>query len=163
MHFKGELKRLLIKIAIIIVVFICLFTFVFGLFQNSDNAMSPAVNNGDLVLYYRLDKDYKANDVIVVNYNSENQIRRVIAVAGDEVDITSDGLVINGLLQNESKIYQETLAYSEGITFPVTVKEGEVFVLGDDRYNAIDSRIYGCVKISDTKGTLITILRRSGF
>ena len=70
---------------------------------------------------------------------------------------------INGYLQQEKEIYAETLPYTEGISFPITVKEGEYFVLGDNRTNAKDSRIYGMVKQEEIKGVVITLLRRRGF
>ena len=73
------------------------------------------------------------------------QARRVLAAAGDEVDITEEGLFINGSLQQEHDIYEETIRYVTGIEFPLMVGEGQVFVLGDGRENAIDSRVYGCI------------------
>ena len=100
---------------------------------------------------------------MVLEKDGEVQVRRILAVAGDEVNLTEDGLEINGYLQQESEIYTETLPYTEGITFPVTVGEEEYFVLGDHRTNAKDSRIYGTVKKEEIKGSVITLLRRRGF
>ena len=57
----------------------------------------------------------------------------------------------------------ETLPYTEGISFPLTVGEDEYFVLGDNRTNAHDSRIYGTVSKEEIKGTVITLLRHRGF
>lgn len=76
------------------------------------------------------------------------------------MDITADGLMINGALQQEPEIYQQTQPYVNGVTFPLTVGEEQVFVLGDARENVIDSRIYGAVNVKDTLGKIITILRR---
>jgi len=84
----------------------------------------------------------------------------VVATAGDTVDITQDGLIINGSLQYEQDIYTQTNRYLEGIDFPLTLKNNEVFVLGDARNDISDSRIYGAVNIDDTKGSVITILRK---
>lgn len=155
-----DILHLLLKIAAIIVALVLLFTFLFGIFINYDASMHPAVKEGDLAVFYRLDKTYTAGDCIVVEYEGKRQIRRVIAVAGDRIDITEDGLVINGEPQMEVAIYEETNAYTEGIVFPVVVGEGEIFVLGDSRSNATDSRIYGNVLIKDTLGKVITTIRR---
>lgn len=124
--------------------------------------MVPAVKEGDLAIYYRLDKNYRKGDVIVLDNNGEKQVRRVIAVAGDTVDITADGLVINGYIQQESDIYTDTEPYVSGITFPLTVDEGQVFVLADSRPNAEDSRLYGAVAVDGTHGKVITLIRRRG-
>ena len=125
--------------------------------------MSPAFKDGDLAVYYRLQKEFQPSDTVVLEKDGEVQVRRILAVAGDEVNLTEDGLEINGYLQQESEIYTETLPYTEGITFPVTVGEDEYFVLGDHRTNAKDSRIYGTVKKEEIKGSVITLLRRRGF
>lgn len=71
--------------------------------------------------------------------------------------------MINGYWQQETGIYTETLPYTEGISFPVTLGEDEYFVLGDSRSNAEDSRIYGPVKKEEIKGAVITLLRHRGF
>jgi len=157
-----EIIHLLLKIAVIITVLILLFTFLLGIYRNCDASMYPAVKEGDLVVFCRLDRSYTAGDCVVVEYEGKKQIRRVIAVAGDTVDITEDGLVINREPQLEIAIYEDTNRYEEGIAFPVMVDEGEVFILGDSRENVADSRIYGCVAAKDTLGKVITIIRRRG-
>ncbi|MDR2610903.1 MAG: S26 family signal peptidase, partial [Clostridiales Family XIII bacterium] len=80
--------------------------------------------------------------------------------AGDTVDITEEGLVINGALQPERTIYEETRRYADGAPLPVTLGDDTVFVLGDARENATDSRVYGAIDTDDTLGTAIAIIRR---
>ena len=80
----------------------------------------------------------------------------------DTVDMTEEGMSINGYLQQEIGIYEETLPYTEGIRYPVTVGKGEVFVLGDRREQAVDSRIYGTVQTKDTCGCVMTVIRQRG-
>lgn len=157
---RQDILYLLLKIVVTTAVLMFVFTFLFGICRNSDVSMYPAVKEGDLVIFYRLDKSYTAGDCVVVEYKGNEQIRRIAAVAGDTVDITEDGLVINGTPQMEMAIYEETNRYAEGIGFPVVVSEGEIFVFGDSRKNAADSRIYGCVSVKDTLGKVITIIRR---
>jgi len=155
-----ELKSLGIKIGVIAAAFALLFTFLYGLHYSKEPGMNPAVKDGDLALYYRLDKKYKPGDLLLLAFRGQKQVRRVIAVAGDTVDITEEGLLLNGALQQERDIYQKTQRYAQGVDFPLTLKANEVFVLGDARENADDSRIYGPVNVKDTRGTVITILRR---
>jgi signal peptidase I len=155
-----RLLYLLLKIAVIAGIVIAFFTFLYGFHRNQDPDMDPAVKDGDLVVFYRPDKDYEAGDLLLVEFEGKRQVRRVVAVAGDTVDITEDGLIINGALQREKKIFEVTERYADGAQLPVTLKEDTVFVLGDARDNATDSRVYGAVDTGDTFGTVIAILRR---
>ncbi|EGT5619432.1 signal peptidase I [Clostridium perfringens] len=159
---KDDLLFLGLKILIFLTLLAITFLFIFGIFRCNNNMMSPAYKDGDLAIYYRLQKDYKPSDTVIVEKDGEKQIRRIIAKAGDTVDITDKGLKINGYLQQENNIYTETLPYKEGIQFPITLGEGEYFVLADNRTNAKDSRIYGIVKEKEIKGLIITLIRRRG-
>ena len=89
--------------------------------------------------------------------------RRGIAPGGGTVEITGDGLFVKGGLQYEPGIYESTIRYEDGCDFPVTLQDGEVFVLGDARDNATDSRVYGPVKADDALGKVIMIIRRREF
>ena len=158
-----DLVSLLVKIASIALAFVLLFTFLFGIARYQDPSMAPAIRDGDLVIFYRHGKSgYLPQDAIALKKDGQVQVRRVIAVAGDTVDISADGLVINGALQYEPEIYQKTERFEEGADFPLTVPEGHVFVLGDSREGAADSRIYGPVRVRDTLGKVMTVIRRRG-
>lgn len=155
-----DLWTLLIKIVAIITFGVLLFSFIFGVYRCTDPYMFPNIKDGDLVMYYRLDKLYARSDVLVAKYQGRLLSFRVVAVAGDEVDVREDGLYVNGSLQFELGVYERTQRFSEGVDFPLTVGEGEVFVLGDSRENSTDSRIFGPVRIADTCGKVIAIIRR---
>lgn len=157
-----EVLLLFAKIAAICLAFLLLFTFLFGLYRNAGADMTPAVKDGDLVIFYRLDKRYIAGDALVLEFKGKKQVRRVAATAGDTVDITGEGLIINGALQQEPDIYFSTQRYEGGAELPATLGEGQVFVLGDHRTNATDSRIYGVVEVRDTLGKVMAIFRRRG-
>lgn len=160
---KEDILFLVLKLLIFLVLIAVMIFFVFGIYRCSDNMMSPAFKDGDLVIYYRLQKEFQPSDTVIIEKDGETQIRRIIAKPGDSVEITADGLKINGYLQQETGIYTETLPYTEGISFPITLEENEYFVLGDNRSGAKDSRIYGAVKKDEIKGTVITLLRHRGF
>lgn len=160
---KEDILFLVLKLLIFLVLIAVMIFFVFGIYRCSDNMMSPAFKDGDLAIYYRLQKEFQPSDTVIIEKDGETQIRRIIAKPGDSVEITADGLKINGYLQQETGIYTETLPYTEGISFPITLEENEYFVLGDNRSEAKDSRIYGVVKKEEIKGTVITLLRHRGF
>ena len=66
--------------------------------------MAPRISAGDLVLYYRLDKQPLAGDIIICNKNGKQYVDRVIAKGGDSVEITEEGTVkVNGSIV--SKIF----------------------------------------------------------
>lgn len=159
----NDLFFLLLKLAILGLLLAVMFWGVFGVCRCGDSAMSPACKDSDLVFYYRLQKSYQASDTVVLKKDGEKQIRRIIAVEGDTIELTEDGLKINGYLQQEPEIHSETLPYTDGVTFPLTVGKGEYFVLGDNRPHAKDSRFYGTVRQKEIKGLVITLLRRRGF
>jgi len=151
------------KIGFIVLIFVVLSNFVFGIVRYNEPSMSPAIRDGDLVVFNRHSADsYQARDAIVLEHGGQTQVRRVVATEGDSVDITESGLVINGALQQEPEIYEKTERYQEGGEFPLTVPAGQVFVLGDNRTGAADSRIYGCVETKETLGKVMTVIRRRG-
>ena len=158
---QGEILFLIGKIAVVLVMIAALFSFVFGIVQVDDASMAPAMREGDLILFQRFGAPLIANDTVVVRDRDEGEIhvRRVVAVAGDTVDITERGLIINGLFQQELHIFEETTQFPEGIAFPLVVPDGEVFVLGDSRARSRDSRIYGTVPTDDILGTVVTVIR----
>lgn len=157
-----EFLMLLLKIAVVLLSLFVLFTVVFGVHRNLDPAMAPAIKDGDLVIFYRLDKQYVFGDTVALQYQGKTQVRRVVAVAGDTVDMVEGQLLINGSRQQEMNIYEATYRYENDLEFPLTLSEDEVFVLGDARENATDSRVYGPIATSDTLGKVMTLLRRRG-
>lgn len=159
----SDVLLLLLKILIIILVFVLLFTFLFGATRLNDISMEPNVKSGDLVVYYRLDKDYVATNCVAYKYQGKTYVMRVVATAGDTIDMTENGMTINGSLQNEPDSTQETLPYEGGIEFPIKLKTGQVFLMGDNRENSVDSRVFGAVQSKDTLGEVMTIIRRRSF
>ena len=161
--FLRDIGALAFKIAMISIVFALVFILIYGFHRHTGPDMSPMVRDGDLVLFYRLGNVYSIGDLIVLDAQGQRQVLRVVANAGDTVDITDDGLIINGGLRHEPEIFQQTWRYANGVSFPLTVGAGQVFVLGDARESAVDSRDYGPVSTDDVLGTVMTIIRRRNF
>lgn len=158
---KNDSLLLLFKIAFTCIFLLVVFTMIFGLEVVDDESMRPSVREGDIVLYYRLHKNYSPRDLVVVKEDGGQSVRRVIAQAGDEVSMNEDGILVNGYRQQEDEIYTDTEAFVEGIKYPLIIGEGQIFVMGDDRPTSRDSRLYGPVDIkSATKGKVLYVLKR---
>ena len=130
-------------LAVIMVVFVFLFRIVIV----SGSSMYPTLWNGDLLLVSGslLYQNPEPGDIIVASKDSfgggEPIIKRVIATEGQTVDIDFDaGIVyVDGVALKEDYTYTPTNV-DEGIVFPITIAEGCIFVLGDNRADSLDSR-----------------------
>ena len=129
--------------------------------RNDD--MSPRLSAGDLMLYYRLEHTWHLQDVIVFQKDGVEYTGRIVARGGDTVEITEEAsLKINNSVVIESDIYYQTPRYDDRVTYPLQLKQNQVFVLCDYREGAKDSRYFGAVNLSEIKGKVITVIRRSG-
>ena len=102
---KQELLFLILKVAAFVIFIAITLLFLFGISRCGDNSMSPNFKDGDIVVYYRLQKEYLQSDAVVVKKDGKTQVRRIIAKEGDKVDITENGLIINGYAQQEKDIF----------------------------------------------------------
>jgi signal peptidase I len=139
-----------------------IFTFVFGIARMSSEVMYPRIRDGDLLFYYRLNKDYAIGDVVTFVIDDSRRVARVVAKGGDVVDVNENGeLLVNGNTQLE-EVFYPTEAREGGVELPYTVPEDSYFVLCDYRTISSDSRDYGAIARSEIDGEIVTILRRRG-
>lgn len=138
-----------------------LFGQVFALHRTQGMGMFPGIRDGDLVLAYRLQREYRKGDVVLYRAEGALHLGRVAAGSGDVVMMDDGGsLTVNGSLQTGGILYP-TYA-REGAVYPQRVQEGMVFVLGDYRTQTRDSRDYGPIPLDDIQGKVITLVRRRG-
>ena len=138
-----------------IVIFI-LFKFVIGLSAVDGESMEPSLHDGEVAVYNRLAADYKPGDVISIRVPSgEYYVKRVIALAGDVVDLQDGNVYVNGDKLEDTWSVGSTYPESIAVNYPYKVREGNVFVLGDNREASLDSRHFGEVNKIQIKGKLV--------
>ena len=127
----------------VIVVFL-IFALFFKAVGVDGDSMFPTLRDGDWVAVSGVTTKVERGDIVVVTQPWERNvpiIKRVIAIGGDVVDIDfeTNEVFVNGFLLEESYIAEPT-AVSYDVEFPVTVDEGKIFVMGDNRNVSLDSR-----------------------
>ena len=119
-------------------------------------SMTPTLVDGDIVLSLK-GADYSEGDIVAFYYNNKILVKRVIASAGEWVDIDANGNVyVNGDHLDEPYVSDKALGECD-IELPYQVPEGRIFVMGDHRSVSVDSRstTVGCVAEEQVVGKLV--------
>lgn len=120
------------------------------------SSMTPTLEEGNIVVSIK-SKEYEPGDIIAFYYNNKILIKRVIASAGDWVDIKKDGTVyVNGEELDEPYLSEKALGECD-LEFPYQVPESRIFVMGDHRSISVDSRSksVGCIAEEQIVGKLV--------
>lgn len=144
------------KFLLLLFVVFLVFRFVIGVSFVKGDSMEPTLHSGEFVLYTRILPEYKNGDVVSVKVPSgEYYVKRVIAMAGDTVDIRDGNVYVNGKVLEEPYVNGKTEKQEGAVEYPMTLEEGQVFILGDNREESTDSRTFGVVGERQIKGKLV--------
>ena len=155
---KKRLKSLILKIIFAAIFLIFSHRFIGTIRVTHNNDMFPSISDGQFVVIYRLG-DYGINSVVFYEQNGKEYFGRVVAMGGDHVSITENGLKINDSIMY-NKLPFQTLP-PEGKTIDEVVPEGSYYILNDYRERMTDSRTFGC--ISEIKGVVVFTMKYRDF
>ncbi len=167
---RGFLATLLSFVLTILAIFALAYflrVFVVEPYSIPSGSMEQTIMTGDSVLGEKVTFRFRSPEVgDVVTFTDPQQesrllIKRVVATAGQSVDLQDGKLVVDGVVQDAEYTRgkrSDPLANSIAITsYPYVVPEGCVFVMGDNRENSQDSRYFGGVKIETIQSKAIFV------
>ena len=108
-------------------------------------AMAPALNDGDLIIIESNPAKLERGDIIMFLYPDDpvvSYIKRIVGLPNETVDIREGKVFINGQPLLEPYVNPE-LDQSRRDMAAVTLEADSYFVIGDNRDNSSDSRIWG--------------------
>lgn len=152
---KSPLRELLETVALALVIALVIRTFVVEVYRVQGSSMEQTLFSGERVLVNKFVYDWvrapKPGEVIVFRYPRQPDrdfIKRVVAVAGDKVEIKAGKVYVNGQLFPEAP----SAMLSDEDRAEKVVPPDSVWVLGDNRNNSEDSRWFGEVPLANIRG-----------
>src|SRR5918993_479608 len=153
----GFVEFLVILAVAFALVFGVVRPFVLEAFRIPSESMVPTLEVGDRVFVnkfiYRF-AEPERGDVVVFESVGEGDdqklIKRVVGVGGDEIEVRNGTLLVNG--EDREEPYLNRNSPFNDSYGPSEVPEGHVFVMGDNRANSADSRVFGPLPIENIEG-----------
>ena len=160
-RYRSVLRSTVYTLITVAAIAVLVATLLLPVLQIYGSSMTPTLTDGDIVLTVKT-TEFETGDVVAFYYNNKILVKRVIAQAGDWVDITPEGDVYVGKSTGEMVLLEEPYLTEKSmgdcnIELPYQVPESRVFVMGDHRSISVDSRntAVGCVAEEQLVGKLV--------
>jgi len=162
---KGaEIRDYIISIGIAIAIALLFRAYVFARANVDGPSMMSTLKDKDVIFVEKLSlysKSIKRGEIVTFdsgNATHDTYVKRVIGVAGDNLEIKNGKVYRNGEKLNES--YLDSSTFTQGGSFlgenkKYKVPEGYIFVMGDNRKVSLDSRYLGPISLKDLNGHVI--------
>ena len=159
-----SLVGIIVMVAIVVLVTVGLRTFVFVPYEIPSGSMEETIMTGDMVFSEKVSyylREPQRGDIVTFDdpeVAGRTLIKRVIATGGQTVDLVDGNVVVDGVTLDEPYTNGKEswplarTAVGEDISFPYTVPEGELWVMGDNRTASQDSRYFGSIPVSSVTG-----------
>lgn len=155
--------RLLAMVAIVLGLSWALRTLVFQAYEIPSGSMEHTIEIGDMVFSEKVSyyfRDVQQGDIVTFadpQTPGRILIKRVVATGGQTVDLIDGKVFVDGVQLDEpytqgKESFPLDTAPGVTITYPYTVPEGSLWVMGDNRTNSLDSRHFGAIKESSVTG-----------
>lgn len=138
----------MVPYVIIVLIVVLIRTFIITPVRVVGSSMYPTLEDSNIILLKKYDKNYERFDVVVFYRNNERLIKRIIGLPGETIEYKDNNLYINDLLVEDIKLNIKTTSFNK-----VTIPNDSYFVLGDNRIDSLDSRIIGVISKKDIIGT----------
>lgn len=148
---KKKIIKDLIPYILVVVIVLLIKAYIITPVKVTGVSMNNTLNTGDIMILDRLSyyfNDIKKGDIVVVDLAEQKLIKRVVALPGDEIYADNNILYINGKKFNENYLDKDTVTDDftlTNITGKKTVANNMYFVMGDNRQQSADSRVFGLV------------------
>lgn len=127
-------------IVVAVVLMLNILTYMVSVVRYYGDGMEPALKGGQILLINKMG-DVSEGDIVAFYYNNKVLVRRVICEGGKTLSISQEGVVtVNGTVLEEPYVDRASIGQCD-ITFPYMVMRNHVFVMGDQREIAMDSRL----------------------
>lgn len=119
----------------------------------SGQSMEPMFHNGDVCLQLKSGYELERFDVVVAEVDGEFVIKRVIALPTETIQILDGVVFINGdALTTDVGTKMDDAGCASA---SITLSDDEYFLIGDNRNNSVDCRVWGSVKEDQIDGKVI--------
>ena len=146
---EMKLFKELLPYIMIVVVVVAIRAFIATPVRVDGASMNPTLEDGEILILKKYDRSLERFDIVVLDYNGEKLVKRVIGFPGEKIAYKDNKLYVDGKRVKEPFEHEVT----DDFELEEQIPEGYYFVLGDNRINSTDSRMIGAISKEQIQGT----------